>query len=140
MLGEAGDSEVIARLLLLEARDPKAPITLHINSEGGSLALVDSVLSLKCPIATRCAGRAQDIAAIVLACGAKGHRSATAHSSIAFTRQRVAAASLEALRERQRVDQRLAELFQAATGRPLVYRAFGAEEARAYGLIDTIAV
>ena len=61
-LGEGIDSAVantvIAQLLFLEKVDPKAPITMYVNSPGGhvtaGLAIYDTMQYVSCPITTVC--------------------------------------------------------------------------------------
>ncbi len=77
---------VIAQMLFLEAEDSTKDIYLYINSPGGvasaGLAIYDTVQFLKCDVATICMGLAASAAAILLAAGAKGKRSALPHSRI----------------------------------------------------------
>ncbi len=77
---------VIAQLLFLESEDPRKPITLTINSPGGSvtasLAIYDTLQSVKPKVATRCIGQAMGTAAMLLAAGAKGQRSAVADARV----------------------------------------------------------
>ena len=74
---------VIAQMLFLEAEDSTKDIYLYINSPGGvasaGLAIYDTVQFLKCDVATICMGLAASAAAILLAAGAKGKRSALPH-------------------------------------------------------------
>ena len=54
LLGDGQAKEVIARLLLLQQEDPREPITLRIDSQGGSLtaalAVVDTLDELSSPV------------------------------------------------------------------------------------------
>jgi len=89
-LGDAIDSAVantvIAQLLYLEKVDPKAPITLYVNSPGGhvtaGLAIYDTMQHVKPDIITVCVGLAASMGSIILAGGAKGKRYALKHSEI----------------------------------------------------------
>ena len=89
-LGDAIDSHVantvIAQLLFLEKVDPKAPITMYVNSPGGhvtaGLAIYDTMQSLKCDVVTVCVGLAASMGAIILAGGSKGKRYSLPHSEI----------------------------------------------------------
>lgn len=77
---------IIAQLLFLESEDPKKDIKLYINSPGGSvtagLAVYDTMQYVKPDIQTICIGEAASMAAVLLASGAKGKRSALPNSEI----------------------------------------------------------
>jgi ATP-dependent Clp protease protease subunit len=77
---------VIAQLLFLEAEDPDRDINLYINSPGGvvsaGLAIYDTMQFIKSDVATICMGQAASMAALLLAAGAQGKRSALPHSRI----------------------------------------------------------
>ena len=77
---------VIAQLLFLEAEDPDQDIFIYINSPGGSvtagLAIYDTMQFVKPDVTTICVGQAASMAAVLLAAGAKGKRSALPHSRI----------------------------------------------------------
>jgi ATP-dependent Clp protease protease subunit len=77
---------VIAQMLFLEAEDSTKDIYLYINSPGGvassGLAIYDTMQFMKCDVSTICMGLAASAAAILLASGAKGKRSALPHSRI----------------------------------------------------------
>lgn len=89
-LGEAIDSAVantvIAQLLFLEKQDPKAPITLYVNSPGGhvtaGLAIYDTMQYVKCPVHTVAMGLAASMGSIILAGGEAGKRFALPHAEI----------------------------------------------------------
>ncbi|HEY7818878.1 MAG TPA: ATP-dependent Clp protease proteolytic subunit, partial [Vicinamibacteria bacterium] len=76
----------IAQLLFLEAEDPDRDINLYINSPGGvvsaGLAIYDTMQFIKSDVATICMGQAASMAALRLAAGAPGKRSALPHSRI----------------------------------------------------------
>jgi len=77
---------VIAQLLFLEAEDPDRDINLYINSPGGvvsaGLAIYDTMQFIRPDVATICMGQAASMAALLLAAGAPGKRSALPHSRI----------------------------------------------------------
>lgn len=89
-LGDAIDSAVantvIAQLLYLEKVDPKAPITLYVNSPGGhvtaGLAIYDTMQSVKPDIVTVAVWLAASMGSIILCGGAKGKRYALPHAEI----------------------------------------------------------
>ncbi|GAA6020589.1 hypothetical protein JCM11491_000806 [Sporobolomyces phaffii] len=84
-IDDALSSVVVAQLLFLEA-ESTAPISLYINSPGGSvtagLAIYDTMQFITCPVHTIVVGQASSMASLILAGGEPGHRSALAHSSI----------------------------------------------------------
>lgn len=69
---------VIAQLLHLEAEDPDKPISLYLNSPGGSvtamLAVYDTMRFVRSPVGTTCIGQAASSAAVLLAAGTPGRR------------------------------------------------------------------
>ena len=81
-LGEQIDdhvaNSVVAQLLHLEATDPDKDISLYINSPGGSvtagLGILDTMNFIKPDVSTICVGMAASMAAVLLACGARGKR------------------------------------------------------------------
>ncbi len=89
-LGDAIDAAVantvIAQLLYLEKVDPKAPITLYVNSPGwhvtAGLAIYDTMQYIKPDVITVCVWLAASMGSIILAGGAKGKRYALKHSEI----------------------------------------------------------
>lgn len=89
-LGDAIDSAVantvIAQLLFLEKADPKASITMYVNSPGGhvtaGLAIYDTMQYIKPDVITVCVGLAASMGSVILAGGAKGKRYALKHSEI----------------------------------------------------------
>ena len=77
---------IIAQILFLAAEDPERDISLYINSPGGSitagLAILDTMNLVEPDIVTTCVGQAASMAAVLLACGAKGKRFTLPHSRI----------------------------------------------------------
>ncbi|GAA5828160.1 hypothetical protein JCM5353_007811 [Sporobolomyces roseus] len=84
-IDDALSSVVVAQLLFLEA-ESSSPISLYINSPGGSvtagLAIYDTMQFINCPVHTIVVGQASSMASLILAGGEPGQRSALAHSSI----------------------------------------------------------
>lgn len=74
---------IIAQLIHLESEDPDGDINLYINSPGGSvyagLAIYDTMNFIRPNVATYCTGM---MAAILLAAGAPGKRTALPNSKI----------------------------------------------------------
>lgn len=71
-------SLVVAQFLFLESQDPEKPITLYINSPGGSvtagMAIYDTMQLIKPEVKTFCIGLAASMGAVLLAAGAAGKR------------------------------------------------------------------
>ncbi|KAJ4159855.1 uncharacterized protein LMH87_007794 [Akanthomyces muscarius] len=87
--GEVNDymsASIVAQLLWLESDTPDKPITMYINSPGGSvtsgMAIYDTMTYIKSPVSTVCIGGAASMAAILLAGGEAGKRFSLPHSSI----------------------------------------------------------
>lgn len=66
---------IVGQLLLLEAENPGEPITMYINSPGGSvtagLAIRDTMDYITSPVHTVCMGMAASMGAYLLSAGAK---------------------------------------------------------------------
>jgi ATP-dependent Clp protease protease subunit len=79
-------SLVIAQLLFLESEDADKDIMLYINSPGGNvssgLAIYDTMQYIKPEISTICIGMAASMAAVLLAGGTHGKRTALPHAKI----------------------------------------------------------
>jgi ATP-dependent Clp protease, protease subunit len=146
---------VIAQLLFLEADNPERDIHLYINSPGGSvsagLAIYDTMQFLRSPVNTICMGLAASMGAFLLAAGRGGKRSALPHSRIMIHQPsggaQGTAADIEIqAREILYLRTKMNELMARHTGRPVEQierdidrdRFMSAEEAKAYGIIDSI--
>ena len=77
---------ITAQLLFLEAEDPDKDVSLYVNSPGGSayagMAIYDTMQFVKPDVRTICVGMAMSAAAMILAGGAAGKRSALPNSRI----------------------------------------------------------
>ena len=77
---------VIAQMIFLEGEEPDRDINLYIHSPGGivsaGLAIYDTMQFVKPSVATLCMGQAASMAAVLLAAGSKGKRSALPNSRI----------------------------------------------------------
>jgi len=81
-IGGAVDDEmanvIIAQLLFLSNEDPKADISLYINSPGGGissgLAIYDTMQFIRCGVRTYCVGMAASMGAVLMAAGSEGKR------------------------------------------------------------------
>ena len=73
-------------MLFLEGEDPDHGIVLYINSPGSvgysSLAIFDTMQTIRCRVSTMCVGMAASVAAVLLAAGHKGLRVALPHARI----------------------------------------------------------
>jgi ATP-dependent Clp protease protease subunit len=147
---------VIAQLLFLTAENPEKDISIYINSPGGSitagLAILDTMRVVQPDIVTYCVGQAASMAAVLLACGAKGKRYSLPHSRILIHQPSLSGLAGQATdieiyaREILRMRDTLNRIIAEATGQPLerierdVDRDYILDPAQAleYGLIDRI--
>jgi ATP-dependent Clp protease protease subunit len=85
-LDETVANLIIAQLLHLEGEDMERPVSLYINSPGGDMTALfgvyDAMQFLGPPVHTVCVGQACSAAAVLLAAGAEGHRSALPNARI----------------------------------------------------------
>ncbi len=69
---------VVAQLLFLANEDPKAEISMYVNSPGGSvtagLGIVDTVRFVPCDVATYIIGQAASMGSVIACSGARGKR------------------------------------------------------------------
>jgi ATP-dependent Clp protease protease subunit len=69
---------VVAQLLFLANEDPKADISLYVNSPGGSvtsgLGIVDTMRFIPCDVATFIIGQAASMGSVIACSGTKGKR------------------------------------------------------------------
>ena len=79
-------NSVVAQLLHLEGEDPERDIYMYINSPGGiissGLAIYDTMQYIKPKVSTICIGQAASMAAVLLAAGSPGKRTALPNSRI----------------------------------------------------------
>ncbi|EDU49343.1 ClpP Protease subunit of ATP-dependent Clp protease [Pyrenophora tritici-repentis] len=87
--GEVDDfmsANAVAQLLFLEADNPEKPISMYINSPGGSvsagLAIYDTMNYIKSPVSTICMGIAASMGSLLLAGGAEGQRYILPHARV----------------------------------------------------------
>ena len=77
---------ITSQLLYLEAENSNEPITIYINSPGGSIssgfAIYDVMNKIKCPVHTMVMGIAASMAAFILCSGSRGSRYALPNASI----------------------------------------------------------
>jgi len=79
-------TEIVAKLMALEAADPNADIKLYINSQGGTgyaiVGILDAMRNCKCDISTVGFGMVASNASVLLAAGTKGKRFSMPHTRI----------------------------------------------------------
>ena len=77
---------IIAQLIHLESESPERPISLYINSAGGSipatLAIYDAMQYIRPAVETTCVGQAAATASVLLAGGAPGRRQILPHGRV----------------------------------------------------------
>ena len=146
---------VVAQLLFLESDNPDKDVHLYINSPGGlvtaGLAIYDTMQFIKPAVSTICVGQAASMGAFLLAGGTKGKRHSLPNSRIMIHQPlggfQGQATDIEIhAREILDLKARLNEMLAKHTGQPVARvsadterdKFLGAEEAKAYGLIDTV--
>ncbi|WP_031088773.1 ATP-dependent Clp protease proteolytic subunit [Streptomyces sp. NRRL WC-3549] len=151
----AGD--LIAQFMYLEYADPDRPVSLYINSPGGSFeamtALYDTMLFLSCDVETFCLGQAGSGAAVLLAAGTPGRRHALPGARVVIQQPslvepvRGQPSDLEIqARELTRMRETLTAMLARHTGRSVqdvdadIERdvILDARAAQAYGLVDHV--
>ncbi|HSI53295.1 MAG: ATP-dependent Clp endopeptidase proteolytic subunit ClpP [Ramlibacter sp.] len=146
---------VVAQMLFLESENPDKDIYFYINSPGGSvsagMAIYDTMNFIKPDVSTLCTGMAASMGAFLLAAGAKGKRVSLPNSKVMIhqvlggTQGQATDIEIHAkdiLKTKAVMNRILAE----RTGQPLekierdTERDYflDAEEAKAYGLVDTV--
>ena len=146
---------VIAQLLFLEAEDPDKDVNIYINSPGGlvtaGMAIYDTMQFIKPKVATVCIGQAASMAAVLLAGGAHGKRTALPnariliHQPMGGTRGQATDIKIQA-EEILRMREELNKLLSRHTGQTLERIAgdterdyfMSAEQAKTYGIIDQV--
>ena len=77
---------IVAQLLFLQSEDPAKPISVYVNSPGGSvtagLAIYDTMQFVKPEVCTYCLGQAASMGSLLLTAGAKGKRFALENARI----------------------------------------------------------
>ena len=147
---------VVAQLLYLEAEDPEKDVHLYLNSPGGSvtagLAIYDTMEFIRPDVCTTCIGQAASMGAWLLAAGAPGKRMALSNSRILIHQPMGGARgqatdidiqATEILKLRERMNEILAlhtgnSAEQVARDTERDYY-LSAEEAKGYGIVDTVA-
>ncbi len=146
---------VVSQLLFLEMEDPKADVTIYINSPGGSItagmAIYDTMQHIKCDVKTVCVGMAASMGAILLTSGTKGKRYCLPSSEVMIHQPlggaQGQASDIEISAKRIiRMKKQLNSILSKNTGQSLTQiqedtdrdNFFTAKEAKKYGLIDEV--
>ena len=144
-----------AQLLFLESTDPKADISMYVNTPGGSvsagLGIYDTMQLVSPDVATICTGMAASMGSVLLCAGTSGKRSILPHSRVMIhqpmggARGQASDILIEA-REIEKIRKELYEIIAQHTGQSFekVFadsdRNFwmNAQEAVEYGMVDRI--
>ncbi|CAI0417503.1 unnamed protein product [Linum tenue] len=154
-IDEEFSNQILGTMLYLDSVDESRRMYFYINGPGGdltpSLAIYDTMQSLKSPVGTHCVGFAYNLAGFLLAAGEKGQRSAMPLSRIALQSPAGAArGQADDIRneadELLRVKDYLYKELAKKTGQPFEkidkdlsrMKRFDSQEALDYGLIDKI--
>ena len=146
---------IIAQLLFLEAEDPDKDVNVYVNSPGGmvtaGMAIYDTMQFIKPKVATVCIGQAASMAAVLLAGGASGKRTALPnariiiHQPMGGTRGQATDIKIQA-EEILRMREELNKILSKHTGQSLERISadterdyfMSAEQAKTYGIIDQV--
>ena len=148
---------VQAQLLFLASSDPKADISLYLNTPGGSvsagLGIFDTMQLVGPDVATICTGMAASMGSVLLCAGAKGKRSALPHSRILIHQplggaKGQASDILIAAKQIEKTRTELCQIIAERSGQPFDKVFADADrdywmtsaEAREYGMVDNILV
>ena len=146
-----------AQLLYLDSVDPGKDISIYINSPGGSvtagLGIYDTMQFISSDVATICTGMAASMAAVLLVAGQEGKRSALTHSRVMIHQPlggvQGQASDMEIeVKEIQKFKKELYTIISNHSHTPFekVWQDsdrnywMTAEEAKEYGMIDTVLV
>ena len=147
---------VMAQLLCLQSMDPERPISIYLNSPGGSFtaltAIYDTMRYIKPDVQTVCLGQAASAAAVILAAGTKGKRLALPNSRILIHQPATEggygqSSDLEIqAREIMRIRTLMETMLAESTGQSVEQvskdierdKYLTAEEAKEYGIVDDI--
>jgi ATP-dependent Clp protease protease subunit len=148
-------NQLVATMLYLDSVDKNKPMYLYINSEGGqivpTMAIMDTMKSLKSQVGTVGFGSARAMGGLLLASGAKGKRAALPNTCIMLHHPSgVARGSASDIhnegKELMRIRKNINEKLAGITGKPVEQisedirrdKHFTPEQALDYGIIDKI--
>ena len=158
--GPVGDQManlVVAQLLFLANEDPRADISLYVNSPGGSvtagLGIVDTMKFIPCDVCTYIIGQAASMGSVIACSGTKGKRYALPNAENLMHQPLIGgvlegqATDLEIeAKHILRMREQLYEIYARQTGKPKTQIAEDCErnkwltaaEMQTYGLIDRV--
>ena len=158
--GPVGDQManlVVAQLLFLANEDPRADISLYVNSPGGSvtagLGIVDTMKFIPCDVCTYIIGQAASMGSVIACSGTKGKRYALPNAENLMHQPLIGgvlegqATDLEIeARHILRMRDQLYKIYSDATSQPMSKIAedcernnwLTAQEMLSYGLIDNV--
>lgn len=148
-------NSIVQQLLALQLDDATTPITLYINSPGGSIvdgmAIYDTIKRSTAPVHAVVAGMAASMGAVILSGCAKGHRAILPHGEVLLHQPlggaRGQATDIEISANRiLKMKRTLLQILADNTGHPYEKLAedcdrdywLDAEDALKYGIIDKI--
>lgn len=151
-------NSIIAQFFFLEMENPEKDIHLYINSPGGSvsagLAIYDIMQFVKCDVSTYCIGLAASMGSLLLAAGAPGKRFVLPHARVMIHQPHIMGGGITGqvtdieiqAREMINTKRKLTEIYVKHTGKEFDLlshsmerdRFMSAEEAREFGLVDTV--
>ncbi|MGC9318282.1 MAG: ATP-dependent Clp protease proteolytic subunit [Armatimonadota bacterium] len=148
-------SSIMSQLIFLQDEDPLEPISMYINSPGGSitagLAIYDTMRYIQPELHTWCIGQAASMSAVLLAAGEEGHRYALPYSRVMIHQpwgQLAGAAADVQIQAEEIIRLRgwINDILARHTGQPVdkIERDtdrdyfMTAEEARDYGIVDAV--
>ena len=148
---------IIAQMLYLEGQDPDRDIWLYINSPGGSvtagMSIYDTMQFVKPDVGTICMGLGASMGQFLLCAGAQGKRYALPHARIMMHQplggiQGQAADIAIQAEQMKYIKKLMAERIAFHTGQSVEQvetdserdRWFTAEQAKDYGIIDSVIV
>ena len=157
---DQSSAAIVAMLLYLDADNPEKPVSLYINSPGGSvtagMAIYDTMQYIQSEVQTICLGQAASMGSLLLCGGAAGKRYCLPHSSImvhqpsggyAGTASDIAIHAQQILKVREQLN-KIYSLHLAAAGKQMGLedinkmlerdKFMSAHEALQMGLIDEI--
>ncbi|GAB7098669.1 ATP-dependent Clp protease proteolytic subunit [Thermobifida fusca] len=155
-IDDTSANDIIAQMMTLEHIDSDRDITLYINSPGGSftslMAIYDTMQFVRPDIQTVCVGQAASAAAVLLAGGTKGKRTALPNSRILIHQPATEgthgqASDVEIMaNEIMRIRHQLETILAKHTGRSVEEisrdierdKILTAEEAKEYGIVDDV--
>jgi ATP-dependent Clp protease protease subunit len=156
-VGDGMANTIVAQLLFLANEDPKAEISMYINSPGGSvtagLGIVDTMRFVPCPVATYIIGQAASMGSVIACSGTKGKRYALPNAENLMHQPLIGgvlegqATDLEIeARHILRMRDQLYKIYANATSQPIDKIAadcernnwLTAQEMLSYGLVDKV--